>query len=221
MTSKTQNMGNAQNENNNKSNQQSVICAAWMRILAAVILLATAMPAMAQFQFGVMGGVTLDKGSMGSDVMDSGNRIGYCTGVVMDVNIPILGLRVETGMKYTHRDQQIADRHETYKNHYIDIPVHARYRLSVPVVGKIIAPFAFTGPSFSILFKGDQPTCKENSKTAMSWDAGAGADLFKHVRLSACYSIGVTKGMKCVDANTGNKSRSKDNCWTISAAYMF
>lgn len=220
MTTKTTIMGNAQNDNN-KSNQQSVIRTASVRILAAVILLAAAMPATAQIQLGFKGGITLDKGRLGNDAMDSDNRIGYSTGLVMDVNIPIVGLGVETGMMYTHRDQQIADKSDTYKSHYIDIPVHARYRVSVPGVSQLIAPFAFTGPSFSILFKGDQPTCKENSKTAMSWDAGAGADVFKHVRIAATYSIGVSKGMKCVDRNTGGRTRSKDNCWTISAAYMF
>ena len=221
MTSKMTNKGNAQNENNNKGNQLCVIGTAKMRILAAIIILATAMPAMSQISLGVKGGITMDKGRLGGDAIDSDNRIGYSTGLVLDVNVPIVGLGVETGVMYTHRDQQIVDDSETYRRHFIDIPVHARYRISVPGVQKVIAPFAFTGPSFSILFKDDKPTNKENSKTAMSWNVGAGADVFKHLRVAATYSIGVTRGLDCVDANTGCRSRSKDNCWSVSAAYMF
>ena len=92
--------------------------------------------------------------------------------------------------------------------------------LEVPVAAKILVPYAFSGPNFSLLFKEDEASTMENSKTTMSWDIGAGVELFSHLRVSASYGIGLTKSLEMVNEDA-TKSGSKDNCWTVSATYLF
>ena len=53
----------------------------------------------------------------------------------------------------------------------------------------------------------------------MSWDIGAGVELFNHLRVSASYGIGISKSMEIVSDNA--TTTSKDNNWTISATYLF
>ena len=211
------------NQSEMKSNRnRSFVRAFQLATIAAVIAVTAALPATAQVRLGVRGGVTLNKMHFDRDIINSDNRAGYSAGLVLDLNIPVVGLGLEASAMYTHRDNHLFDDTHFYKRHYIEIPVYARYRLSLPVVEKIVAPYVFTGPNFSILFKDETPTNIENSKTCMSWDIGGGVDLFKHLRLSATYGIGMSKAMEYIDRDyTGETVQGKDKHWTISAAYMF
>lgn len=211
MTTKTSNMDKVLNVNFNKSVNQSVKRIAWTSMLTLALILFAAVPATAQISLGVKGGVKLENARMSSDVIDSDNRIGSSFGVVMDVNIPIIGLGVETGAMFTTRSYGDNGR----KLHSIDIPVNARYRFSLPLVEKIVAPFAFTGPEVSVRMNmgawgnaGDGSPIE--SKTSLSWNVGAGVDLIKHVRVAAAYNISLSK-----------EKMYRDNSWSISAAYMF
>ena len=67
-----------------------------------------------------------------------------------------------------------------------------RYRMPLPGVEHIFAPIIFTGPSFSILFNENSSENWQSRKTYLSWDAGLGADLLNHFRLTASYGIGIS-----------------------------
>lgn len=211
MTTKTSNMDMVLNVNFNKSVNQSVKRIAWTSILATALILFSALPATAQVTLGLKGGVKLEQGRLGSDVIDSDNRIGQSFGLVLDVNLPVIGLGVETGAMVTRR----AYGENRRKLSSIDIPVNARYRFSLPLVEKIVAPFAFTGPEVSLRMDmgawnnaGDGSPV--DSKTSLSWNVGAGVDLIKHVRVAAAYNISLSK-----------EKTYRDNSWSLSAAYMF
>ncbi len=210
MTTKTSNMDNVLNVNSNNSVKQSVKRMAWTSMLTVALMLIS-IPATAQVHLGVKGGVKLENARMGSDVIDSDNRIGSSLGVVMDVNIPIIGLGVETGAMFTRRSFGDNGR----KLHSIDIPVNARYRFSLPLVEKVVAPFAFTGPEVSFRMNmgawGDTADGSSlKGKTSLSWNIGAGVDLIKHVRVAAAYNISLSK-----------EKIYRDNSWSLTAAYMF
>lgn len=194
-----------------------------MTLLLTVFL---ALPMTAQVRFGVRGGITLGEMRFQDNFIDSDNRIGYTGGLLMDLNIPILGIGAEVSAMYTHRNDRLSNNNYNFKRHYIEIPVYLRYQFSLPAVKSIVAPYIFTGPSFSILFNEDAPTSYKNSKTYLSLDVGAGVDLFKHLRLSASYDIGLSKAAKYFDDRfegvfEGGNIQGKDNHWTINAAYIF
>ena len=189
-----------------------------------IILLATllALPAAAQVRLGVRSGITLGEMRFDRDIINSDNRVGYDAGLLLDVNIPVIGLGAEVSALYAHRDDRLTDGAHYFKRHYIEIPVYARYRLSLTGLDRIVAPYIFTGPSFAILFDEDAPTEYKNSSTYLSWDVGAGAELFRHLRISASYDIGISKAMEYIDKEyDGGRIYGKDRHWTISAAYLF
>lgn len=203
-------------------NKRSLVRALQLAAIVAVAIFTATMPASAQVRLGVRGGITLNKLHFDREIINSENRIGYSAGLVLDVNIPVVGLGVEASAMYTHRDDRLFDDIHNFKRHYIEIPVYARYRLTLPAVERIVAPYVFTGPNFSILFKDEAPTSINNSRTCTSWDVGAGVDLFKHLRLSATYGIGMSKAMQYIDREyQGGVVNGKDKHWTVSAAWLF
>lgn len=182
----------------------------------------TFQPMEAQVRLGVRGGLSLSKMRFDRDIINSDNRVGWCGGLLLDLNIPVVGLGAEVSALYTHRNNRLSDRERVYKRDYLDIPVYARYRLSLPKVERVFAPLVFTGPCFSILFSENAPANYKNKKTYMSWDVGAGVDLFNRLRLTATYGIGLSKAMQYVGSDyDGDKVNGKDRYWTLSAAVMF
>ena len=193
-----------------------------MKKIILLLIVLVSLPAAAQVRFGMRGGITVGEMRFDREIINSDNRVGYTGGLLLDMNIPVLGLGVEVSAMYTHRNNRLSDDQNIFKRYYIDIPVYARYKLSLPAINTIIEPIVFTGPSISILFNEDAPTNYDNSKTYLSWDVGAGADLFKHLRLTGTYGLGISRALKYIDRDyTGDKVYGKDRYWTLSAAWLF
>lgn len=191
-------------------------------LLAVAMVAVVSQSAVSQVRFGVRGGLTLGELRFDREVIDSDNRMGWSGGLLLDVNIPAIGMGVEASAIYTHRNNRLTDNDRVFKRDYIDIPVYARYRLSLPSVGRVFAPLVFTGPDFSILFSENAPDNYKNRKTYLSWDVGLGADLFNRIRLTATYGIGMSRAMEYVDSEYhGDKVKGKDRYWTLNAAVFF
>ena len=191
-------------------------------LLAVTIVLATAIPATAQVRLGVRGGITVGELRFDREVVGSDNRVGYTGGLLLDLGIPVVGLGIEASVMYTHRDNRLTDGNLVFKRHYIDIPLMARYRLEIPRVKHVFAPMVYTGPSFAVMFSDNTPEGYKSRKTYLSWDVGAGADLFNHVRITATYGLGISKAMSYIDRDyNGDKVAGKDRHWTLSAAWLF
>ena len=193
-----------------------------MRKFILILIVLTALPAAAQVRLGVRGGMTVGEMRFDRDIIDSDNRVGYTGGLLIDLNIPVVGLGVEASVMYTHRNNRFTDHNTVFKRHYIDIPVYARYKLSLPGISKVFEPLVFTGPSFSVLFNENGPSNYDNSKTYLSWDVGLGADLFRHLRLTGTYGLGISRALEYIDSEyTGDKVNGRDRYWTLSAACLF
>lgn len=191
-------------------------------ILMAAMAVTAAAPAAAQVRFGIKGGLTTTEMKDKNSLLDSRNHTAYNAGLMLDLNIPKVNLGLEVSAQYRFVQNKEEKGVEFYKRHYIDIPVYARYRLAIPGVERVVAPVIFTGPNVSLLIKDGKDLDCEDSKVRMSWDVGAGVDLFKHLRVTASYGIGMRKAMECIGKDyNGEPVKGKDNCWTVSAAYMF
>ena len=210
MATKTSNKTNVQDVN-----QQSVISGAMMRILVAAFVMMIAMTATAQTRFGIIAGIVIENEMPSEDEKKNNNQVGYTAGAIVDFELPVQGLGLEAGAKYTKHTYG----KPSMEQYSVDVPVHVRYRLEVPVVEKVVAPYAFTGPSVSAGVSNKMPTRLSDVKMSLAWNVGAGVEMFKHVRVAATYSIQVSK----TDVvNAGSRVRGKNrNCWTISASYMF
>lgn len=191
-------------------------------ILLAIVVMTMSLTMAGQVHLGLRGGVTLGELHFDREVIDSSNRIGYCGGLVVDLAIPVTGIGVDASVMYAHRNNRLTDGNRLFKRHYIDIPVMARYRLSIVGVERILAPLVFTGPTFSVLFDDNAQDNWKGRKTSLSWRVGGGVDLFHHLRVTASYGFGLTKSM----SYTGNeykdeKAHGKDRYWMLNAAWLF
>ena len=210
MATKTSNKTNLQSEN-----KQSVISGAMMRILVAAFVMMIAMTATAQTRFGIIAGIVIENEMPSEDEKKNNNQVGYTAGAIVDFDLPVQGLGLEAGAKYTKHTYG----KPSMEQYSVDVPIHVRYRLEVPVVEKVVAPYAFTGPSVSAGVSNKMPTRLSDVKMSLSWNVGAGVQMFKHVRVAATYSIQVSK-TDVVNNGVLVKGK-KGNCWTISASYMF
>lgn len=176
----------------------------------------------AGLRFGVKLGTNVDHMSANitnvegiGSIFSKNNRAGFTGGVLAEYMTPLLGLGFDLGVQYAYLNSGISD-----NKNFIQIPLNLKYKFSLPVVGRFLAPYLFTGPSFD--FKLDKSIVGDfKAKTFQTvWNVGLGLELAKHLQIGASYGFGMNKIAKWVvsDANTVNYH---NNYWTISAAWLF
>ena len=137
-------------------------------LLAAIVLAACSFSASAGeiFRFGPRIGTEVNSMRLNSDVFNSDNRAGFTGGLMMEVNVPLVGIAFDLSVMYVHRlnnnslkagatdspDQNSMLTADSYiKRDYIEIPLNFKYKIGLPIVGKVVSPYLFTGPSFAFL----------------------------------------------------------------------
>lgn len=191
------------------------------RIFAAVALVcAVALPSSAQFRFGVRAGLAVNSLHASEKTFDSSNRAGFTGGITSEFTVPVIGIGVDASVLYARRSINYTDDNgSTSKNNdYINIPINLKYKLSLPAISKIIAPFITTGPDFSFLVSGRNLSgALKQRKFDTAWTVGAGVELLSHLQVAANYGFGINNQVSGKDALYGSKNR----CWTITASYYF
>lgn len=190
-------------------------------IMALALIMAFAMPASAQFRFGVKAGATINKLSFDKEVLNSDNRTGFTGGIMAEFTAPLIGIGMDASVLYANRsfdciDEQGAEFHKSRS--YIDIPLNFKYKLGLPAISKIITPFVTTGPDFSFLCskKNFQNSIK-NKSFDFAWNFGLGVELFSHLQVAANYGLGISNSVSGNDAMYDSKNRT----WTVTAAWLF
>lgn len=166
----------------------------------------------AGLRFGIKAGVNVNHMSLSNKTFDHNNRAGWTAGVMTECKVPIIGLGVDLSVMYSRLNSA-----ENNKN-FIMIPLNLKYKFGLPVVGKFLAPYIFTGPSFD--FKLDKSTIDYmKTKTFQPvWNLGLGLEFVNHLQVGASYGFGLTNIYKYKEPNVG---KLHNNYWTITAAYLF
>ena len=92
------------------------------------------------------------------------------------------------------------------------------------MVSHIIAPYVFTGPSFSFLTsKKAVNDFLQNKKTDIAWNFGLGVQLINHLQVGASYGLGLTKAVQAIPGSGVEAAgiEGKNRYWTITAAWLF
>lgn len=204
-----------------------------------VLMLAVAVPANSQIKFGLKAGVSLNslKFSNTGDlkkVFDAENRAGFTGGAMLEIGIPVVGLCVDASVMYVHRtsgfevstpdDNLEIESTENEARDYIDVPLNLKYKINIPIVAKIVKPFITTGPNFAFLVGKNEIAEAFKTKTFdFAWNFGLGLELFSHVQIHANYGLGITNVIEKIPAMEGHSKpiETKNNCWTVTAAYLF
>lgn len=193
-------------------------------IVAAVAIIAAAVPAQAQFRFGVKAGVAVNSLHFSTETFKADNRAGFTGGVMAEFTAPVIGVGVDISAMYVRRNSQWLDENNITRDNrdYIDIPINLKWKINIPVINNVIRPYLATGPDFAILTSAR--AFKEgyrNRKFDTSWNFGIGVELFKHLQVGASYGIGLTKALKTFGATGTAGIEGHNRYWTITAAYLF
>jgi len=196
-------------------------------IIAAVVVLATAMTASAQFKIGPRVGINVNSLHFNSDTFNEENRTGFNAGLQAEFTIPVVGLGFDISAMYVKRNSQYMSTLEnsnTTKHHsdYIEIPLNLKYKLGLPLVSKIITPYVFTGPSFAFRTSKEIINDMQSKKCDIAWNFGFGVELIRHLQIGASYGIGMTKALQTINvAGDSAGIEGKNRYWTITAAWLF
>lgn len=204
-------------------------------VIAVIAALAVAMPASAQFRFGIKAGLNVNSVSF-SDLnsnFDKENRAGFTGGITTEFTVPIIGIGFDLSVLYSHRNiggdfkndaslEGIISNPEFRKQDYIEIPLNLKYKLGLPVIGKIVTPYLTTGPS--IAFKCSKAAVTDaykEKKFDAAWNVGGGVQLLNHLQIGVNYGWGMTKALEYVGVGHESADLGKINGWKITAAYYF
>lgn len=193
------------------------------RFMAIAIALMVMLPAMAQFKIGPRLGVDVNSLHFNKDVFQEDNRAGFTGGLQAEFMIPGLGFGFDASVMYVRRSATFTDDQRTEVNaDYIEIPVNLKYKLGLPLLGNILKPYVFTGPSFSFLTSRRFFSDFVNKKSDTAWNFGFGVELINHLQLSASYAVGMSKALDVFHLSNENANiNGKNRYWTVTAAWLF
>lgn len=206
------------------------------KTLLLIVCLAAGLTATAgdMFRWGPRVGLEVNKMHFNSDLFNNDNKAGITAGLMAEVNIPVINLGVDLSVMYVHRvfdstvpatspDAASMVASDNYrKRDYIEIPLNLKYKFGLPVVGKVLTPYVFTGPSFSILAsKKAINEAYQNKSCDIAWNFGIGLQFFNRLQIGASYGLGITKAVERVSSYQGAEIDGKNNYWTCTAAWLF
>lgn len=192
-------------------------------VLVAATLVA--IPAQAQFKFGLKGGLNITDMSFSSDVLESSNRAGFFIGPTVKFTLPIVGLGVDASALYDQREAKVKGTDNKLKQQAINIPINLRYDIGL---GSLAAVYLAAGPQFGFNIGDKHQTLIEDvsdwklNTSNFSVNVGAGVMLLGHLQVGANYNIVCGKtGEVTVFDGVRKVVRGRSNTWQISAAYYF
>ncbi len=201
-------------------------------IVVAVVVVMATFSMNAGLRFGVKAGLGVNDLHFNESVFDGSNRAGFTGGIMTEFTVPVVGIGFDASLMYVRRNSNTdinvsstsgTSNELTNNRDYIEIPINLKYKIGLPIVGKVITPYLFTGPSFAFLTsKKDVKEFFKNKSCDISWNFGFGVELLSHLQIGASYGMGISKAVELFNVNDNAKSiDGKTRVWTITAAYLF
>ncbi len=202
-----------------------------MAIMAMALFVA--IPAQAQFSWGIKGGVNMGNNDLSvladkKSALDLSNYSGFFIGPKAEVRIPLLGFGVEAAAMYAQKGMTIGD-NETFKQNSFQIPLNVKYAFGL---GNIANVFIAAGPEFGFNVGETQklvntleftegvalPTKGEvrgyvAERSTLSINVGVGATLLNHFQVALNYNMpwGKTGEFVYIDASEIENAESVKN----------
>jgi len=199
--------------------------------ILAMLVVAMALPASAQFSWGPKVGVAVNdlhfNKNIVNDVLSSENQAGFTGGLMAEFMLPIANLGFDASVMYVRRNAKVkvSGTNEAVSDNrdYIELPINLKWKIGIPVVGKIITPYLFTGPSFAFLVsKKEIGEFFENKSCDVAWNFGLGLQLFTKLQIGASYGLGMSNSLSSkLGVNATNEINGKNKFWTVTSAYLF
>ena len=181
------------------------------KILSTLMIVAClflAVPAQAQLQFGLKGGLNISKLTFSKDIVKSDNRTGFFIGPMAEITIPIVGLGVDGALLFSQRGKG------DVKQIGAEVPINLKYTIGL---GSLLGVYFAAGPDF--FFDFDKKDNVDRKKTQVGLNLGVGVKLIKHLQVGVNYQFPMGDSFKWKEV--GHAIGAKNKTWQISAAYLF
>ncbi|MBR3442808.1 MAG: porin family protein [Bacteroidaceae bacterium] len=194
---------------------------------AAALMLLIAVPASAQFSYGLKAGLNVSKASLDWSTVSSDNQTGFFVGPMVEFTVPLVGVGVDASLLYNNKGMKLKDvtSGDSFSQtlQYIDIPINLKYTYGL---GSIAGVFVTTGPQFSFNISSKKLKIADYTlkSSEFSWNVGLGAKLLGHLQVAYNYNIAIGKTSEFEYYDTAMnlvKGKLKNNTHQISLAYMF
>lgn len=173
------------------------------------IALFVAIPAQAQFSWGIKGGLNLAsndfsdlKGMNKEQIMSTDSYTGFFIGPKAELRVPILGFGLEAAALYSQKGMSLGD-NETFKQNSFLIPLNVKYAFGL---GNFANIFIAAGPEFgfnmgetskvvsNLIVGADGETSGDIKayvleKSTLSINVGVGATLLNHLQVALNYNV--------------------------------
>ena len=197
-------------------------------VLAFVAAWLWAVPANAQFNWGLEAGVNMSKVSVKGDggLFDSSNRTGWFVGPKAQVIMPVIGLGLDGAILYSQKYMKLEAEGESSPNKsmpYLEIPINIRYNYGF---SSLVGIYVATGPQYDWYLGSRNLTFGESfsklERSTFSWNVGVGVNLLSHLQVGLTYNIamGQTGEIEGV-GDALKKCDLKNNTWQVRLAYLF
>lgn len=200
------------------------------RYILILLIALTATAAHAQFRYGPAVGATITNLTFKQDIVDVNRVAGGTAGIQAEMMFPGIGFGIDLGLLYDMGGAKVnlgekkiwavdGYGNERLTLHYIQIPVHLRFKWTrMGGLEDIVAPFVFGGPEFNILAGHSKCDAMDYAGGTLSLSAGLGFEFRKHWQISGCYGWGMTYAMK---GRLLDNWSARQNGWTVRLTYLF
>jgi opacity protein-like surface antigen len=182
-------------------------------------------PSSAQIvRYGMKGGIDVADHKINSSILNVKNRVGFQIGGTLELNIPLTGFGIETGLAYGNKGYSV-DGNEKQRDisnlSYLTIPISLKKRFSLFGVAGI---YFSAGVYGNLKLSGGKLKINETeeydqTKVQTGFIAGAGVSLLSHLDLGMNYRYKFTDTYDQEDAKDFKKVDRQT--WTVSLAYLF
>lgn len=202
--------------------KKSIFCVAFVAALFLVI------PANAQFKFGPKVGMNISTLSLGGNLSDnfkSNNITSFTGGLMAEFMVPVIGVGLDASVMYTRKGSDLKEittgASKSQHTDYVEIPINLKYKFSLPVVGSVMAPFIYAGPSFGFKVGDNFADQYKNKSFETAINVGIGLEFFNHLQIAGQYGWGLGKAMEFESDVLNSALNGKSRAWTVTAAYLF
>ncbi len=180
-------------------------------------------------KYGLKAGVDVSDHKISSNMLSVKNRVGFQIGGVLQVNVPLTGFGVETGLQYGNKSYKLSGAEELGAEisnlNYITVPVMLRKSFSlfglagVYVKAGVFGNMKVSGGDLKFTAEDGSNEIKQNGlQTGL--DAGLGVSLLNHLEVGMQYRYKFSDTYKKEDVD-GDFHKIDRQTWTVSLAYLF
>lgn len=177
----------------------------------------------AQLRYGLsLGGSFASARLSGADGCGMDNRSGFKGGLMLEYELPNSGFCIDVAVDYSRYNARLTSpgtEPEDFGRNFLEIPLHAKYKVPVRFLSGVISPMILTGPDFAFRV-GKGASAQFVTETFQPrWDFGVGIDIVNFIQLTGGYSLGLGNALKHFDGHP--EARLHTDGWFIAANILF